>query len=163
MERIDILKNSLIKKQKTLEKKFEEHFATVKKANGQPLNDKRNGAATISKWERQNESIRAVKKSIEITTRAIEIEEDKIAGCNIVKKELPKAILSRIESGLLIQWKKHPETFFVDGVDKVRIVFDKKKKIIGHRYKNEVTDAEQWRKFAQVYNQIYNEILKENE
>ena len=52
--RLEILKNSLEKKEQQLEKRFDDHFADVKRANGQPLNDKRNGQATMNRWERQN-------------------------------------------------------------------------------------------------------------
>ena len=47
-KRLDILKASLEKKEAAMDAKISEHFATVKEANGQPLNDKRNGAATSS-------------------------------------------------------------------------------------------------------------------
>ena len=49
--RIEILKKSLEKKTAKINDQFDNHFATVKQANGQPLNDKRNGAATLKKWE----------------------------------------------------------------------------------------------------------------
>ena len=52
-KRLDILKNSLAKKEKEFDAKLQNHFDTVKLANGQPLNDKRNGRATINLWERQ--------------------------------------------------------------------------------------------------------------
>ena len=68
--RLEILKNSLLKKEQQLEKRLDNHFADVKRANGQPLNDKRNGQATMNRWERQNEAIRNLKESIEKTKRA---------------------------------------------------------------------------------------------
>ena len=80
----EILKNSLVKKEKALDEKFDNHFATVRQANGQPLNDKRNGQATLNKWERQSDSIRTQKASIEKTKRAIEIEEGKVIGVFII-------------------------------------------------------------------------------
>ena len=45
-KKLEILKNSLAKKEQELQRRFDVHFATVKQANGQPLNDKRNGQAT---------------------------------------------------------------------------------------------------------------------
>ena len=39
-KRLDILNNSLIKKESELNRKLDEHFSSVKEANGQPLNDK---------------------------------------------------------------------------------------------------------------------------
>ena len=123
-KRLEILKNSLAKKEQQLNAKFDEHFATVKQANGQPLNDKRNGQATLNKWERQNEGIITLKKSIEATKQAIEKEESKIKGVEHVNTFIPAEILKLVESGDLIQWRKHPHTFFVPGVDKARIVWD---------------------------------------
>lgn len=45
MSRLKILKSSLKKKEDKLDKKINEHFGDVASANGQPLNDKRNGPA----------------------------------------------------------------------------------------------------------------------
>jgi len=70
-KKLEILKQSLAKKEEQLNAKLDTHFATVKQANGQPLNDKRNGQATLNKWERQNEGIRTMQKSIEATKQAI--------------------------------------------------------------------------------------------
>ena len=70
------------------------------------------------------------KESIEKTKLAIEREEGKIIDTEGAKKELPIVILEMLETEQLIQWRKHPNTFFVRGVDKARIVFDPKKRII---------------------------------
>ena len=66
-KRLEILKQSLVKKEEELQRRFDVHFSTVKQANGQPLNDKRNGQATLNKWERQDGGIRIMRKSIEAT------------------------------------------------------------------------------------------------
>ena len=76
-KRLEILKNSLAKKEQDLANRFDTHFKTVKQANGQPLNDKRNGQATLNKWDRQSDGIRTAQESIEKTKRAIEFEEGK--------------------------------------------------------------------------------------
>ena len=73
--RLEILKNSLIKKEKQFDDKLQNHINTVKQANGQPLNYKRNGRATLNKWDRQNESLRNLKDSIQKTKDEIEKEE----------------------------------------------------------------------------------------
>ena len=70
-KKLEILKQSLAKKEQELQRRFDVHFATVKQANGQPLNDKRNGQATLNKWEKQNNAIRNLKDSIEKTKSAI--------------------------------------------------------------------------------------------
>src|SRR5690606_4001688 len=98
-KRLEILKQSLAKKEEQLSKKFDIHFATVKQANGQPLNDKRNGQATLNKWERQNEGIRTLKDSIETTKQAIEREEFKIKGVQNANTFIPAEIQKLVESG----------------------------------------------------------------
>jgi len=160
-KRLEILKKSLLKKEQELQRRFDEHFATVKQANGQPLNDKRNGQATLNKWERQNDSIRNAQKEIEKTKRAIEFEEGKIAGVENTNKFIPKEILELVESGVLIQWRKHPHTFFVAGVDKARIVWLEKTKQVGHKFVSEIKDQEQRIKFVRVYNPLFS-ILNNN-
>lgn len=157
-KKLEILKNSLVKKEQELQRRFDVHFATVKQANGQPLNDKRNGQATLNKWERQNESIRTMQKSIEATKKAIEIEEGKIKGVEHANTFIPAEIQKLVESGELIQWRKHPHTFFVAGVDKARIVWDENRKVVAHKFVSEITIQEQRTKFVRIYNPL-NAIL----
>lgn len=154
-KRLEILKNSLAKKEKELERKFDEHFKTVKQANGQPLNDKRNGRATLNKWERQNDSIRKLQQSIEQTKNAIEKEEGKVYHVEKTNENIPIEILAFIKTGELIQWRKYPNTFFVKGVDKARIVWDAKSKTVAYKFLSEIKVQEQRKKFAEIYNALY--------
>ena len=158
MTRLDVLKNSLKKKEQQLDEKISDHFETVRQANGQPLNDKRNGQATLNKWERQNDSIRKQAESIEKTKRAIEIEEGKIAGAERANTSMPPEILALVESGELKQWRKYPNTFFIPGVDKARIIWDSKQKTIAHKYLSSITEQEQRTKFARLYNKLYADL-----
>ena len=64
-KRLEMLKASLVKKEAELDRRMQAHFDTVKQANGQPLNDKRNGQATLNKWEKQNDAIRNQQVEIE--------------------------------------------------------------------------------------------------
>ena len=153
-KKLEILKQSLAKKEQELQRRFDVHFATVKQANGQPLNDKRNGQATLNKWERQNEGIRTIQKSIEATKQAIEIEEGKIKGVEHANAFIPAEIQKLVETGELIQWRKHPHTFFVAGVDKARIVWDEKRKVVAHKFVSEITIQEQRTKFVRIYNPL---------
>jgi hypothetical protein len=157
-KKLEILKQSLTKKEEQLNAKFDTHFATVKQANGQPLNDKRNGQATLSKWERQNEGIKTMLKSIENTKHAIEIEVGKIKGVEHANTFIPAEIQNLVKTGELIQWRKHPHTFFVAGVDKARIVWDEKRKVVAHKFVSEITAQEQRIKFVRIYNPL-NAIL----
>lgn len=157
-KKLKILKASLIKKEAILDQRYETHFASVKQANGQPLNDKRNGQATLNKWDKQSEAIRNQKESIEKTKRAIEKEEYKIADTEGAKEALPSVILDMLETEQLIQWRKHPNTFFVKGVDKARIVFDPKKRIIFTRYRDSITEQDVWKLFASAFNKILKQL-----
>lgn len=157
-KRLQILENSLKKKEDELTAKIDNHFKTVRQANGQPLNDKRNGRATLNKWEKQNNSIRALKESIEKTKSSIEIEQGKIREVELTNEVLPKEITDLIQKGELIQWRKHPNFFFVPGVEKARMIWDEKRKVIAHRYANLISDPEQRKKFVRLYNSL-NEIL----
>jgi len=157
-KRLIILESSLEKKKKQFSEKLQNHFETVKKANGQPLNDKRNGQATLNEWDKQNNHLRNLDESINKTERAIEIEKGKILDCESVKNILPKEIFEMIENGTLTQWRKHPNTFFVKGVDKARICWDNKKKIVSHKYLNKITDKYQFKLFAKTYNNLFKSI-----
>ena len=161
-KRLEILKKSLAKKEQELQRKFDDHFATVRMANGQPLNDKRNGRATLNKWERQSDSIRAAQQSIERTKQAIEIEEDKIAEVNLTNKFIPAEIQELVQSGVLNQWRKYTHIFFVVGVDKARIVWDEKTKCVGHKFAREIATQEEYAKFAKIYNQLNTALNKPN-
>ena len=160
-KKLEILENSLIKKKAVLDDRFERHFASVKQANGQPLNDKRNGQATLDKWDRQSQAIQNQKENIEKTERAIEKEQYKIIDTEAVKETLPNVILEMLETEQLIQWRKHPNTFFVKGVDRARIVWDNKKRIIFTRYRNAITEQEVWKLFVSAFNKILKELRVE--
>lgn len=159
--RLEILKNSLAKKEAEFSKKIESHFTDVKSANGQPINDKRNGASTARRWERQNENLHNLKESIQKTKDAIQYEENKIYGVEKTKEILPAEVLELIENGTLTQWRKHPNTLFVTGVDKARIVWDVKKKQIAHKFVKEITDKEQYSFFAKTFNSLAQKLNKQ--
>lgn len=153
-KKLEILKNSLEKKQEVFNQRLDNHFSTVAQANGQPLNDKRNGQATLNKWERQRGAIRTAEEGIEKTKQAIEREEGKIRQVEYVKEFLPQEILDLIESGVLIQWRKYPHICFVNGVDKARIIWDNKKKQVSHKFASEIKDKDKLREFAKVFNPL---------
>jgi hypothetical protein len=150
-KRLDILNASLAKKKALFDSKLQNHYDTVKQANGQPLNDKRNGSATLNKWDKQNEALRTLDKSIEITKAAIEREEFKVA--NVASVELPTYIKAFMDSGDLIQWRKYPNIFFVNGVDKARIKL-LPNNILCHMYVKEVVCKEQYAKFRDIFNKL---------
>lgn len=160
MSRLDILKASLEKKQAKFDRKLNEHFADVKSTNGQPLNDKRNGFATMERWDRQNDVLSRMQKEIEKTQTAIEREESRIRCIDRNKNSMPEEIQELIDNGTLKQWGKYPHIMFVEGVDKARIIWDSKKKTVMHKFVSSITDTEQRRKFARVYNSLNASINK---
>ena len=155
--RLDILKRSLARKAEAMDEKIGAHFDSVRAANGQPLNDKRNGRATMAQWDRQNDAIRSIADGIEKTKAAIEREQSAIERVNSVADVLPEPIKRQMASGLLVQWRKHPRTFFVAGVDKARIVLLADGRL-AHRYVASITDAGQRRTFARTFNMLSKEL-----
>ncbi|MGD8164778.1 hypothetical protein [Pantoea sp. FN0307] len=100
-KRLEILKASLAKKETRFDERLQKHFETVAMTNGQPLNDKRNGRATLSKWDKQSDVLRALQDSIMRTKNATEREEKNIANACLV--DLPAYIQQAIEDGLITQ------------------------------------------------------------
>lgn len=155
MSRLDILNASLENKQAKFDLMLDAHVKDVKSANGQPLNDKRNGHVTLNRWEKQNYALLNQQKEIEKTKNTIEKEKSKQRGIANHKDSMPDEILALIENGTLKQWGKYPYIMFVNGVDKARIIWDAKKKQVMHKFTSSLTDIEQRKKFAQVYNSLY--------
>lgn len=159
-KRLNILKSSLAKKEQQFKDKLQNHFNTVKQSHGQPLNDKRDGARTLRKWEKQNESLLNLQKSIEKTKNAINKEEGKIKDVEFANTFIPAEIQKLVKTGELIQWRKYPHIFFVNGVDKARIIWDNKKKVVAYKYFGQIKDnssstaKEQKSKFARIYNKL---------
>ena len=149
--RLEILKASLAKKETRFDARLQSHFDTVAQANGQPLNDKRNGRATLNKWDKQSDALRALQDSIQRTKDAIEREETKIANASMVS--LPGFIKQAIDDGLITQWRKFPRFFFVAGVSGGRIVLDEKTGAIAHRYLSKVP-KEEYPIFRDVFNKL---------
>ncbi|WP_154899445.1 hypothetical protein [Serratia ficaria] len=150
-KRLETLKLSLAKKEGLFNERLNVHFETVKQANGQPLNDKRNGMATLSKWGKQNDSLRRLEASIQRTKDAIEREEMKVATASMVT--IPAFMQKAIDEGLITQWRKFPRFFFVNGVKHGRIVLDEKSGTIGHRYLSRVSQDE-YPTFRDVFNTL---------
>lgn len=149
--RLAILEASLVKKQASFDAKLQCHFDTVKLANGQPLNDKRNGHKTLAKWEGQNESLRKLDESIKRTQEAIEREKAKLA--NVAGFDVPECLKPLLENGTITQWRKHPRFFFVTGVEKARLAVNEEG-LVCHRYIKDIPTKEQYTIFKEVYNAL---------
>jgi len=155
--KLDILKNSLRKKESMLDELLSSHFSDVKLANGQPLNDKRNGRATLNRWERQNDRIGTQNQEIEKTKRAIEREGAKILLVSSV--DIPIFIKNLIDKGVITQWRRHPNRFFVVGGGGARLILDAKTDIVKYNYLDKST-GDEYKLFANVYNTINREYNK---
>lgn len=138
-KRLEILEESLKKKQQIFDNRLLNHF----------------NRSTLDKWDRQNDSLRRLQAEIEKTKNAIERERGKIFSVEATKETLPAEILTMVESGTLIQWRKYPNIFFVPGVDKARIIWDERKRIVAHKFTNTLTDTEQRKRFAEIYNRLF--------
>jgi len=121
-------------------------------ANGQPMNDKRNGRAFFNKIEQQNYTIRNLKDSIKITERAINREQGKVFNVKEVSKTLPAILKKMIKSGKITQWRKHPTFFFVNGVKKARIHLKDGK--VYYRYGSYITTKKDAKLFSEIYLKI---------
>lgn len=161
MSRLDILKASLEKKQAKFNRKLNEYFSDVKSANGQTLNDKRNGYSTMKRWDRQNDTLSKIQKEIEKTQTAIEREESRIRCIDRNRSSMPEEIQKLINDGTLKQWGRYPHIMFVEGVDKARIIWDDRKKVVMHKFVSSIADTEQRKKFARVYNSLNASINEE--
>jgi hypothetical protein len=151
-KRLEILQNSLEKKNKEFDQKLSEHFKTVKSANGQPLNDKRNGHATMRKWDNQNEALLTLKKGIEKTERAIEKEKERLAWKKYGESTIPSFLKPFIQDGTLKQWVKHPNRYFFEGVEKVRLIWDEKKGKLNFSHHTHIPTDDQFEIFKKVMN-----------
>lgn len=152
--RLKILENSLIKKEAELNSRFEQYFTDVRSANGQPLNDKRNGQQTLNRWERQSNGIRNIKDGIEKTKSAIESERDKISYTKNCYELMPDYLKKLIDTGVLKQWRKHPRIMFVEGVKIARIYFNEDTKKCTHKYVSSIECKEEYAIFRDVFNEI---------
>ncbi len=150
-KRLEILRASLAKKEARFNERLQNHFDTVKQANGQPLNDKRNGRATLNRWDKQSDALRTLESSIQRTKAAIEREEIKIASASSVS--IPAFMQKAIADGLITQWHKFPRFFFVTGVKHGRIVLDEKTGLIAHRYLSKVS-KEEYPLFRDAFNSL---------
>lgn len=160
--RLEVLEVSLSKKQKIAEKKLEDHLADVAAAHGQPLNDKRNGRATITRWDKQSNSISNAYAEVKKTERAIEREKHKIVHVESTNEKLPVYVLEMVKQGGIVQWRKHPNTFFVPGVDKGRIFIDLKTGNIFTRYMSAIP-KDQYPTFRDTVNKLLAEKRKQGQ
>jgi hypothetical protein len=163
MSRLEILQNSLIKKEAKLAALLDAHFESSKATNGQPMNDKRNGASFFKKMESQNNAIRKANAEIDKTKAAIQREQSKINNVNYENLTTPKPFLDAMVRGEITQWRKYPNRFFVVGIEKARIVWERgaspEKSKCFYSHTSELND-DQRKKLSTVGKNLYAELKK---
>ena len=157
----EVLQASLEKKLAKYKDLESRHIADVRSANGQPLNDKRNGQATMNRWKKQRTAMANQDKEIAKTERAIEDEQWKVRGVAEANKGVPSSISRMVEDGGLTQWRKYPNRFFIPDVDKARIIWDPEKQELSHSYTRSITDKDQQVKFLETWKQLKKDLESE--
>lgn len=158
MTRLEILRASLAKKEAAFDAALQSHMDDVRSANGQPLNDKRNGNATMRRWDKQDDALRTKKEGIKKTKAAIEREEFKARVKVRAYADFPACIQELIDSGKLTIWRKHPSYLFVAGVEKARIRYERGV-IYACHYKD--LSAEEYAIFRDTFNAINKKLRDE--
>jgi hypothetical protein len=160
-QRQQVLEGSLEKKQKELDRRFDNHFEFAASTNGQPLNDKgAKGQAALNKMDKQNDSIRNQIAEVDKTKNAIDREEYRHESSQTALGGMPDIVKNMVGSGELKQWRKFPDHFFVDGVDKGRIII--KDGAAHHKYLSDVP-KDQYGKFRDTFNSINKSLRDEQE
>lgn len=152
-KRLEILKNSLIKKETSFNEKLDVHFSDVKQGQGEPMRGHRRGNQILARWEKQDDQLRKLDADVEITKNAIEREESKIGYCERTLKEMPDFMGEAVENGKIKQWRKYPNMFFVSGVDKARIIYNIEKNQLSNKFTENLT-AEEKEIFESVYREL---------
>lgn len=158
--KIEKMKLSLQKKKDLFDRKLSEHYEDARSTNGQPLNDKRNGVATQKRWERQNNTLMNLNASIEKTEVAIDKYECQHSYAEVVLGKMPAPVKKLVEEKKIVQWIKHPTTFFVAGVKTGRFVWDFKKNFMFARYIHQIETKEEYAVFRDIYNGLRKALLQ---
>ena len=165
MKRLELLEKSLEKKEKELDRRFDNCFDHIKQTNGQPMNDKRNGKAFFNKVEKNDNAIRNQMESVKKTKNAIDREKSRLNYKEKViadRVHLPQVVQDLINDGTLNQWMIYPDYFFVNGIEKFRINIKQKKTkkadwTFFHKFGNTVASKEDRNKINEIL-----KLLREN-
>ena len=168
MKRLEILQNSLAKKEAKQNNNFTSLYKHQAMTHSSPVNDKRCGSAWFKAHDKINDDIRnqyAAIKAIEQEEKRQLINED----AREMLLEYPQAIIDLVEAGTLFQWNKHPNTFFVNGLEKIRIIYEKKEhktkitETLYHKYGSEfasISTKEQIKYFNNLFNDLKSKVKK---
>ena len=155
-KRLELLEESLAKKKAELCWKIEEHFASVKQAFGQSLNDKHR-KIVMARCDRQCNDLRKIKESIEKIKNAIKTEIDKIVLEEYF--DVPSAIQELLDTGVLIQCRKQLNRFFVKGVEKASLIYEDGKLLMS--FFKDIPNKKQLNIFRKVCNELQKKLQKE--
>lgn len=153
------LEASLARKEAKFNEALSSHMYDVKGAQGEPMAGHHGGEKVLSRWERQNNSLRRQSEGIEKTKKALEREDYRdLVKVDAQEKllKMPQIIQDLVSDGTLNQWKKHPTIFFVDGVSKARIQIKGGKAY--HRFASQCANNEEFQLFRSIYNKVNKEV-----
>lgn len=143
VKRVQILKASLEQKEQKLNELLKGRFAEAKQSNQK-----------LSEWAKQNAEVKEMLYSIETTKRAIKAEQKKVDKLKEINKKLPSEILELLEKGVISQWERYPNRFFVVGVKHARIVLDFETSNIMYQHLKLIPNEYQLNKFKAVYSEL---------
>ena len=126
MSRLEILKNSLAKKEKRLAEVL----------------------------EKQKQTIVHQKEEIDKTKRAIAREEAKEHGTGYIYSLMPGYLKNMIDDGTLKQCQRHPHILSVSGVEGAKLYFNEKTGIVSRRYASKIQGKEQFLEFWRVFREL---------
>ena len=184
--RLEILERSLKNKEQVLNQKINADMSAWSATAGTPLNDKMHKPQVrsfVNQREQARESIFRQFREIEKTQNAIEREKarlefldkkDELSSEILASPKFPTVVLEMLEQGILKQWRKYPNYFFVTGVEMGRIIVDplgtkiKQKKYtkksyasVRRSYTTEIPTQEQKELFFKVWNAIRDGMIEQ--
>jgi hypothetical protein len=148
--REQVLVDSLARKQQQFDNRFAVHFDEATARQGQPWHDNAKDRSARKRLDRQDAALHTLKESIQKTEDALARERRKVAAVERTAAILPAAILEALESGTLSQWRRHPTTFFVHGVERARLVWDVDRQQLTTRYLGELKEETARARFLEV-------------
>ncbi|NCX95785.1 MAG: hypothetical protein EBX41_05120 [Chitinophagia bacterium] len=160
-QRLEILKNSLIKKEERQQYLLSQFYGGWHGRQGQPIDlSRKSDRALLNRTDKYDNALRNISAEIQKTKDAIEREEGKLRQVELTNQILPASLLEFVNRGELIQWRKYPNTFFIPGIEKVRLIWKPKENKLFTRY-GEYLQKSQKQEFVNLVQRILDAIDNE--
>lgn len=173
MKRREILEKSLEKKRTIFNDRFRSHWDYTVGLQGEPIGGPRaQDRAIRNRLEREDRALRRMSEEVKKTERALAREERKEIDTANAYDALPEPLRAAIDAGLIVQWRRHPNTFFVPGVEKGRLAWipesakNAKSALRGTlvaRYAHQIPDQAQYAAFRDVANALWAALKPQNQ